>query len=133
MRYLLDTNIFIAALKGHAEVRERLSATPLSDVLLSPVVSGELELGVAKSTLTERSRARLHEVVSRLTVIPLDEEVARHYADIRATLEKRGTPIGANDLWIAAQARALGASLVTDNVREFDRVDGLKVENWLTQ
>ena len=66
-----------------------------------------------------------------LTVVPLDAEAAHHYADIRAVLERRGTPIGANDLWIAAQARALGAVLVTDNVRELGRVDALKIDNWL--
>jgi len=132
MRHLLDTNIFIAALKGRSDVRERLERTPLSDVLLSPVVLGELELGVAKSTWPERNRARLAEVVQQLTVVPLDAEAAHHYADIRAVLERRGTPIGANDLWIAAQARSLGAVLVTDNMRELARVDELKLANWLS-
>ncbi len=131
MRHLLDTNIFIAALKGRSEVRTRLQRLPLTDLLLSPVVLGELELGVAKSAWPERNRARLADVVQHLTVVPLDAGVAHHYADIRAALERRGTPIGANDLWIAAQARALGAVLVTDNVRELGRVDALKIDNWL--
>ncbi|EGK71399.1 MAG: type II toxin-antitoxin system VapC family toxin [Methyloversatilis sp.] len=131
MRHLLDTNIFIAALKGRSEVRTRLQRLPLADLLLSPVVLGELELGVAKSAWPERNRARLADVVQHLTVVPLDAEAAHHYADIRAVLERRGTPIGANDLWIAAQARALGAVLVTDNVRELGRVDALKIDNWL--
>ena len=131
MRHLLDTHIFIAALKGRSEVRTRLQRLPLADLLLSPVVLGELELGVAKSAWPERNRARLADVVQHLTVVPLDAEVAHHYADIRAVLERRGTPIGANDLWIAAQARALGAVLVTDNVRELGRVDALKIDNWL--
>lgn len=131
MRHLLDTSIFIAALKGRSEVRTRLQRLPLADLLLSPVVLGELELGVAKSAWPERNRARLADVVQHLTVVPLDAEVAHHYADIRAGLERRGTPIGANDLWIAAQARALGAVLVTDNVRELGRVEALKIDNWL--
>lgn len=131
MRHLLDTNIFIAALKGRSEVRTRLQRLPLADLLLSPVVLGELELGVARSAWPERNRARLADVVQHLTVVPLDAEVAHHYADIRTVLERRGTPIGANDLWIAAQARALGAVLVTDNVRELGRVDALKIDNWL--
>lgn len=131
MRHLLDTNIFIAALKGRSEVRTRLQRLPLADLLLSPMVLGELELGVAKSAWPERNRARLADVVQHLTVVPLDAEAAHHYADIRAVLERRGTPIGANDLWIAAQARALGAVLVTDNVRELGRVDALKIDNWL--
>jgi tRNA(fMet)-specific endonuclease VapC len=131
MRHLLDTNIFIAALKGRSEVRTRLQRLPLADLLLSPVVLGELELGVEKSAWPERNRARLADVVQHLTVVPLDAEAAHHYADIRAVLERRGTPIGANDLWIAAQARALGAVLVTDNMRELGRVDALKIDNWL--
>lgn len=131
MRHLLDTNSFIAALKGRSEVRTRLQRLPLADLLLSPVVLGELELGVARSAWPERNRARLADVVQHLTVVPLDAEAAHHYADIRAVLERRGTPIGANDLWIAAQARALGAVLVTDNVRELGRVDALKIDNWL--
>lgn len=131
MRHLLDTHIFIAALNGRSEVRTRLQRLPLADLLLSPVVLGELELGVAKSAWPERNRARLADVVQHLTVVPLDAGAAHHYADIRAVLERRGTPIGANDLWIAAQARALGAVLVTDNVRELGRVDALKIDNWL--
>jgi len=131
MRHLLDTHSFIAALKGRSEVRTRLQRLPLADLLLSPVVLGELELGVARSAWPERNRARLADVVQHLTVVPLDAEVAHHYADIRTVLERRGTPIGANDLWIAAQARALGAVLVTDNVRELGRVDALKIDNWL--
>jgi tRNA(fMet)-specific endonuclease VapC len=129
--YLLDTNIFIAALKGHAAVRTRLEGIPASAVLLSPVVLGELETGVAKSAQAERNRARLAAVVAGMTVPPLGADVSGLYAQIRAQLEQRGTPIGANDLWIAAQALALDATLVTDNLREFSRVEGLTVENWL--
>ena len=71
-------------------------------------------------------------VVAGLAVPPLDAATSSHYARIRAGLERQGTPIGGNDLWIAAQALALGAVLVTDNVREFSRVPGLTVENWLS-
>lgn len=133
MAYLLDTNIFIAALKGHPTVRARLEALPASAVLLSPIVLGELETGVEKSTQIERNRARLTGVVARLELVPLDGAVSTTYAGIRAKLERHGTPIGANDLWIAAHALTLGAILVTDNLREFCRVDGLVVENWLNQ
>lgn len=131
MRYLLDTNILIAAMKGLPAVRAHLETTPLSQLVLSPVVLGELELGVAKSRQQEKNAARLASVASRLPLISLDAETSRHYGDIRAALESRGTPIGANDYWIAAQARALGAVMVTDNVGEFSRVPGLTVENWL--
>jgi len=86
---------------------------------------------VEKSRHREKNAARLAGIVGSIPLIPLDAETSRHYAAIRAELERTGTPIGANDLWIAAQARALGAVAVTDNVREFERVPGLVVENWL--
>jgi tRNA(fMet)-specific endonuclease VapC len=133
MAYLLDTNIFICALKGQPRVQARLERTAAVDVLLSPVVLGELELGVEKSAHVERNRERLARVVDGLAVVPLDAVTARCYARIRADLERTGTPIGANDLWIAAQALALGAVLVTDKEREFSRVGKLTVENWLAE
>ena len=129
--YLLDTNIVIAALKGHPEVRRRLETTPLVALRLSAIVAGELEFGAEKSAYGERNRARLAELRQRLPWVGIDADTTRHYARIRALLEKQGTPIGANDLWIAAQALAIGATLVTDNLGEFQRVNGLTVENWL--
>ena len=131
MRYLLDTNILIAAMKGVERVREKLEATPLSELVLSPVVLGELELGVEKSQHREKNAARLARIVDSLQLTPVDAEASRHYGAIRAELERLGMPIGANDCWIAAQARALGAIVVTDNMGEFKRVSGLVVESWL--
>jgi len=131
MRYLMDTNTFIAAMKGVATVRDKLEHTPLSDLVLSPVVLGELELGIEKSAHREKNAARLAGVVARIELLPLDATVSRHYAAIRADLERKGTPIGANDYWIAAQGLAFGAVVVTDNEAEFTRVPGLAVENWL--
>ena len=92
---------------------------------------GELETGVEKSTHVERNRARLAAVVAGLEVVALDAAVSKTYARIRADLERRGQPIGANDLWIAAHALALGCTLVTNNTREFERVPGLRLENWV--
>ena len=131
MRYLLDTKIFIAARKGVDFVRVRLERTPLADLVLSPVVLGELELGVEKSAYREKNAARLAGLVEKLELAPLDGQVSQRYAKIRAHLERHGTPIGANDLWIAAQGLALGAVVVTDNLAEFRRVPGLLTENWL--
>jgi tRNA(fMet)-specific endonuclease VapC len=131
MRYLLDTNILIAAMKGRGRVRQRLETTPLSELVLSPIVLGELELGVQKSQHREKNAARLARLVEGIQLVPLDAETSRHYGIIRAELEHKGTPIGANDCWIVAQALALGAIAVTDNVREFSRVAGLAIENWL--
>lgn len=131
MVYLLDTNIFIAALKAHPAVRARLERIPATALILSPIVLGELETGVEKSSRVEHNRAQLAAVVAGLALAPLDAAASHAYAQIRADLERKGTPIGANDLWIAAQAIALEAILVTDNVGEFSRVHGLEVDNWL--
>lgn len=129
--FLLDTNILIAALKGRAAVRQRLETTPLNSLWLSAVVLGELEFGAEKSRYAERSRAHLADLAQRLPLAGVDGGTTGHYARIRAHLEAQGTPIGANELWIAAQALQLGAVLVTDNLREFQRVPGLRLENWL--
>jgi len=131
VRYLLDTNIFIAALKAHPAVRRRLESTAASALILSPVVLGELETGVEKSSRPEHNRERLFRVVDQIEIALIDAAVSHAYARIRSDLEHKGTPIGANDLWIAAQALSIGATLVTDNVREFDRVQGLRLENWV--
>lgn len=129
--YLLDTNILIAALKGRPEVQVRLESLPLSSMRLSAIVLGELELGAEKSEHGERNRARLATLVQRLPLVGVDYDTTRHYAQVRARLERQGTPIGANDTWIVAQALAISATLVTDNEREFSRVPGLAYENWL--
>lgn len=131
MRYLLDTNTVIAAMKGRPEVRERLEHIPLSSLILSPIVLGELEFGAEKSSDPERNHSRLAELAGRLPMAALDAASTRHYARVRAALESQGMPIGANDTWIAAHALALDAAVVTDNVGEFSRVPGLAVENWL--
>jgi tRNA(fMet)-specific endonuclease VapC len=132
MRYLLDTNILIAAMKGAEAVRGKLAGLPLSDLLLSPVVLGELQLGVEKSQHREKNAARLAHLVKGIQLAALDAETSRHYGAIRAELERTGMPIGANDYWIAAQGRALGVVVVTDNTGEFARVPGLVIENWLS-
>ena len=131
MRYLLDTNILIAAMKGLEKVRDKLATIPLSDLLLSPVVLGELQLGVEKSLHREKNAAHLARIVEGIQLVMLDAETSQHYGAIRAELERQGKPIGANDYWIAAQGRALGAVVVTDNTSEFSRVPGLVIANWL--
>lgn len=131
MLYLLDTNILIAAMKGHPAVRDRLEALPLNDLRLSAIVLGELEFGAEKSAHGERNRARLAALAQRLPLVGIDAATTLYYAQVRALLERQGTPIGANDTWIAAQALASRATLVTDNEREFSRVPDLPLENWL--
>ena len=130
MRYLLDTNIWIAAIKGVKPVRERLERTLSDDIVLSPIVLGELHLGVEKSQFKKKNAVALELIAEGFEVISITAETSRVYAQIRGHLEQSGRIIGANDLWIAAQALALEACLVTDNVAEFSRVSGLKWENW---
>lgn len=133
VRYLLDTNIMIAAMKQVATVKRRLEQRLLADLMLSPVVLGEPEFAVEKSAYREKNAAPLAALVKRLELVPIDERVSRRYGEIRADLERCGTPIGANDLWIAAQGSALGVTVVTDNQKEFNRVPGLRTENWLSR
>ena len=132
MAFLLDTNILVAAIKGNPAVVGALHSLAPADLLLSSVVLGELETGVIKSAWPERNRRQLLALVDHLELVPVDRTVALAYGQIRTTLERQGTPIGANDLWIAAQAQALNAVLVTDNTREFSRVEGLALINWPT-
>ena len=129
--YLLDTNIVIASMKGREEIRKRLESEELNALRLSAIVLGELEFGAEKSAYGERNRARVASLAQRLLLVGVDHVTTQHYGRIRAQLERNGTSIGANDTWIAAQALAIGATLVTDNVREFARVPNLSVENWL--
>ena len=99
-------------------------------VCTSIIVAGELRFGARKRG-SERLTERVEQLLEVIPVLPLDAEVDHHYASIRLALEQAGTPIGPNDLWIAAQARAAGLCLVTDNIGEFGRVVDLRVENWL--
>ena len=133
MRYMLGTNICIYIMKRRPpEVHERLRHVPVGDVGLSAVALAELRYGVCRSTQRARSEAALERFLAFAKVWDWPEEAAEHYADIRAELQRAGTPIGANDLLIAAHARATGAVLVTNNGREFERVPGLQVENWVS-
>ncbi len=131
-RFLVDTDILSAAIKApEGAVARRLAAISAEELCTSIVVACELRYGARK----KGSRAlttRVEQLLSMLPALPLGEGVDQHYAAIRVTLERRGQPIGSNDLLIAAHALALGATLVTNNAREFARVPGLKVENWLS-
>jgi tRNA(fMet)-specific endonuclease VapC len=131
MAYLLDTAILVAAIKAHPRVVACLETLAPADLLLSSVVLGELDTGVNKSAWPERNRRQLQALVEDLELLPVDRPVAMAYGRIRASLERQGLPIGANDLWIAAQAQTVNAVLVTDNLLEFSRVEGLRLENWL--
>ena len=131
MPYLLDTNILSQIVRlPQGEVAERVRATGEPNVFTSVVVAAELRFGAEKAR-SARLAANVEDVLDSIRVAPLDVPADAAYADLRAHLERAGTPIGNNDMLIAAQALADDSILVTDNVREFSRVPGLKIENWL--
>lgn len=131
-RYLLDTNICIYIAKHTPPaVRERFSRHTASELAMSVVTLGELRFGAEKSQARERAIAVVRQLESLIPVCALPLAAGEHYGQIRAALQKSGQVIGNNDLWLAAHARAEGWVLVTNNEREFVRVEGLQVENWV--
>lgn len=129
--YLLDTNTLANLIRQpQGRVAERIAQVGEAHVLTSVVVACELRYGAAKRG-SRRLTRQVEAVLAALTVRPLESDVERIYAVIRVALEKKGTPIGAHDLLIAAHARAIDAVCVTDNLAEFKRVPALKVENWV--
>ena len=132
IRYLLDTNICIYIAKHNPpSVRARFEQLNADTLAMSVITLGELQHGAEKSQAREKALLALQQLQSAIQVMPLAEDAGQHYGQIRSTLERAGQPIGNNDLWIAAHARAQGWVLVTNKEREFCRVDGLVVENWV--
>lgn len=131
MRFLLDTNIVSDLVRNpQGKCAERVASAGETNVCTSIVVSAELRYGAAKKRSARLTR-QLDEVLSAIEIVSLEAPVDAVYGQVRAKLEAAGTPIGGNDLLIASHALALGLTLVTDNEREFSRVDGLQVDNWL--
>ncbi|HEY2819605.1 MAG TPA: type II toxin-antitoxin system VapC family toxin [Candidatus Acidoferrum sp.] len=132
-RYLLDTNTCIYLSQRRPEnVVQHFARLKPGEASISVVTYGELSYGVEKRPPSLESLERLEELATLLPVLPLTLETAKAYGSIRADLERTGRLIGGNDLWIAAHARAEGLTLVTNNLKEFRRVRGLKLENWIT-
>jgi len=132
MRYLLDTNICIYLIKQRPkEVFERFAQVSPKDVAISVITLFELQYGVEKSRYKEQSEKALAKFLLPLNIINLDRPSAVEAASIRAQLEQEGIPIGAYDLLIAGLARSRDMTLVTNNTREFERIAGLKLENWV--
>ena len=132
LRYLLDTNLCIRVIRDRpASVRPRFNADADS-LCISDVVLYELLYGAEKSARPAANRQAVERFAARLGVLPYDSSAAAHTAEIRANLERRGLSIGAYDLMIAGHARSQGLIVVTGNLREFGRVDGLRSEDWLT-
>jgi tRNA(fMet)-specific endonuclease VapC len=131
-RYLLDTNICIYIAKGQPlVVRHRFEALTLNELAMSIITVGELRFGAEKSPSREQALATMGQLVQMIQPCALPMAAAEHYGHVRATLQQQGLPIDNNDLWLAAHALAEGWTLVTNNTREFSRVPGLRVENWV--
>jgi tRNA(fMet)-specific endonuclease VapC len=133
-RYMLDTNICIYLRQNRPpEVTARFRQMRHGDAALSVITYGELLYGAERSQQRTHALESLARLVSLLPVAPLPAEAADAYGEIRATLEAHGEVIGGNDLWIAAHAKAAGVILVTNNEREFKRIPGLRVQNWVSR
>lgn len=130
--YMLDTDTCVFILRRSSpKLLQRIQQVPLQVQVISVVTLAELLYGVQMSNRKRANRTAVDALVRHLTVIDWSRDAAQHYAQIRAQLNKRGQMIGSNDLLISAQARSLGAVVVTNNVKDFGRVKGLKVENWM--
>jgi tRNA(fMet)-specific endonuclease VapC len=134
MTHLLDTDICIYLIKNRPQsVQERLFEKELEQVAISTITVSELDYGVAKSSYPDRNRLALVEFLTPFSILDFDQSATYQYGDIRAFLERNGETIGPMDMLIAAQAKALGLILVTNNEREFRRIPSLQIENWVTE
>jgi tRNA(fMet)-specific endonuclease VapC len=131
MMYMLDTDICIYIIKRKPEsVLNRFRLLQRGQLSMSAITFAELMNGARKSVYVEENTARLNAMAELLDILPFDQQAAVCYGDVRSSLEKRGEIIGSNDLLIAAHAISLNLILVTNNEKEFNRVAGLRVENW---
>jgi tRNA(fMet)-specific endonuclease VapC len=132
-RFLLDTNTCIYIRRQRpAQVVARFRQLKLGEVAISIITYGELLYGAEKSPARSQAFRDLEELASLMQILPLPVDAARTYGNIRAALEAKGEMIGTNDLWIAAHAKSTSLTLVTNNEREFKRVAGLKIQNWIS-
>ena len=131
MKYMLDTNICIYTIKHTSELllRRFMQHDP-DEICISSITYAELMYGVWKSQAKEKNELAVSLFLSPITIIDFDDSAAREYGMIRAELEKKGTPIGPMDMLIAGHAKSVGLILVTNNKREFERVDNLVIEDW---
>ena len=131
MMYMLDTNAIIMAVR-HPDwpITQRLKRHLGKDLCISSITYGELEYGIQKSSAPERNRLAVMQLLLGIRILSFDARAAEHFGDIFADLERRGQRIGDRDMLIAGHARSLGCTLVTNNLREFSRVEGLLCEDW---
>lgn len=131
MKWLLDTDVCIAILNRDERIRPHLEEHAPSTLRMSAITLAELRFGIARSTQPRRAMANLNALLSKVAVVPFDETATTRYGELRALLERRGSPIGPLDTLIAAHALSLRWTLATHHVREFRRVPGLAVADWL--
>lgn len=132
MLFMLDTNICIYIIRNHpAQIVERVKHYHPSDLVISAITVCELEYGASKSGNPVKNRQALTRFLVPFEISPFSEQAAFHYGEIRAHLEREGKIIGAMDLLISAHARSMSLTLVTNNLKEFERVPGLRAESWL--
>jgi tRNA(fMet)-specific endonuclease VapC len=131
LKYLLDSDVFSLMVKGTDDaINQRLETLAKGEATLSVITTGEFFYGVAHAPISALRVKRAQRLIDFYGVLPMGEDVSAVYGQIRADLRAKGTPIGPNDLWLAAHAKAHGLVMVTRNGREFKRVVGLKVEGW---
>ncbi|MBL1278025.1 MAG: tRNA(fMet)-specific endonuclease VapC [Ectothiorhodospiraceae bacterium] len=131
LKYMLDTNIVIYTIKNRPEhVRETFKQHE-NQMCISTITKGELVYGAEKSSQPERNLADIEGLIARLEIVPFGEHASEHFGQLRAELYRIGQPIGPYDMMIAGHARAMGLILVTNNTKEFTRVPGLRIENWV--
>ena len=132
IKYLLDTNICIYIIKKQPlQVIQKLQSLDISEVGISSITLSELEYGISKSSSPDKNKIALTKFLAPIQILPFDDKAAQSYGIIRADLEKEGKPIGPLDTFIAAHAYSLPCTLITNNLKEFARVNELKVENWV--
>lgn len=131
LKYMLDTNIVIYVIKQCPIDALEVFNLHAGQMCISSITLAELFHGAAKSKKIEHNLRQIDDFVSRLEVLDYDSKAASHYGDIRSNLELKGTPIGVNDLHIAGHARSEALTLVTNNLREFQRVEALRLDNWV--
>ena len=131
LKYMLDTNIAIYVIKRRPPEALATFNQHAGRLCISSITLAELMHGVEKSAKPDHNLRQVEDFTSRLTVLEYGNKAASHYGDIRAVLERKGTPVGVNDLHIAGHARSEGLTLVTNNLKEFERVEALRLENWV--
>ena len=131
LKYILDTNIAIYVIKRRPPEALVTFNQHAGQLCISSITLAELMHGAEKSAKPDHNLRQVEDFTSRLTVLEYGNKAAAHYGDIRASLERKGTPIGVNDLHIAGHARSEGLTLVTNNLKEFERVEALRLENWI--